>query len=535
MRKTKWALVLVAMTPACTARLGGGAGGEQRGGDAVETSPGHVGNGLLGDEWQAAPFSTTAPYSAVMRITATQYERTVLQAFDLAFSMPQVPADEPRGAAVDPLAPPLEDYSVYLSAAASLGEQLAPSLASACDFRSDTSGCVANFVAPALRELYRSPPTQSDIDEVTTLILEGTNQADDVEHGIAYGIVNLLLDPRFLYRLEKGKPGEADSVGGFPLTSHEFAARLSFSMWNAPADPPLSQLSDQDGFGAPVVSKEEIDRVLGDEQTREAIWGFARDWLRLGEDQLDPDPLQEAMLEETRRFIEYVLIDEQAPLSDLFSANYSFINAELAELYGVPAPEQDWERYEFPEGSRRMGVLTHGSFLTNNGAHEKDVAWIFRGKAIFEHLFCGVMPPPPPGAIGAEVENRLTAPSCSGCHSIMDPLGMFFDQFDEHGALVGQELTPGTVTLGSDIDGEYVDVHDFLIAAANSGTLEHCFVRQWFRHILGREPVQQDKESFDTALLALKETGSMKSMLSSLLGSRAVSTFYPQPKESVCQ
>ncbi len=184
--------------------------------------------------------------------------------------------------------------------------------------------------------------------------------------------------------------------------------------------------------------------------------------LGLASSEFEADPLKLAMAEETRRFVEYVLVDEEVPLSDLFNADYSFINAELAEHYGVPAPSEDWAKYQFPASARRQGVLTHGSFLSAHGREEPDRSWIFRGKAVYEHLFCGKLPPPPPGVVDAVPKGSRTEDGqCSGCHLAMDPTGQFFANFDREGKLISEAPTPGTFKAGSDIDLSFSDLPEF--------------------------------------------------------------------------
>jgi hypothetical protein len=95
--------------------------------------------------------------------------------------------------------------------------------------------------------------------------------------------------------------------------------------------------------------------------------------------------------------------------------------------------------------------------------------------------------------------------------------------------------TPGTVGLGSDIDADYPDLKDFLAATSDSAAFEHCFVKLWFQHALGRELAAVDQESFDLALTALDETGSIRQMLEAIITSPAFALVYPKPEEMICQ
>ncbi len=244
--------------------------------------------------------------------------------------------------------------------------------------------------------------------------------------------------------------------------------------------------------------------------------------------------LAASMYEETRRFVDYVLLSGEVPMQDLFTADYSFIDATLAEHYGVPAPETDWALYEFPPEARRKGVLTHASFLTNNGAHHRDESWIFRGNAVLGRLFCFEFPPPPDGALEAEVESRESDPQCAGCHSIMDPVGRMFDRYDETGALLTDGISEGRLVAGSDIDGEFDDVIDFLDAIGESEAFTHCMSQMMIRHSLGREAAIADQASFDAIWEAL-DVGNFQDARSTLMTSEAFATVYIPPAEQVCE
>jgi hypothetical protein len=529
MRHEKRALVgLLALigSTACTGRLTGPPGGDQE----TSAATGAIGNGLSGDRWKPGEFTTTHRYTPTALITSRQYANIVKQAFGDEVSVPELPADEASGLKRNSEGPPLTEYNAYINAALDLGIQLAPGLASTCDFNADAHGCVTNELGPALNVLYRNTISVSDIDPIAATVEE--TKGAGIEAAIAHGVAFALLNPRFLYRFERTEAmkGEAPQL---PTSEHELAARLSFTAWHAAPDAPLFERASRGQLSSSL--SEESSRVFASPVMGETIWQFVRAWLQLSDSDLQTDPLKLAMMEETRRFVQYVLVEEQAPFEKLFTANYSFINAELAEHYGVAPPTTDWEMYEFPDGSERHGILTHGSFLSANSAHSPDISLIFRGKVVFEHLFCGTMPPPPEGAAGTEVASRLTTAACAGCHTAVDPMGQFFDRYDEYGAIRPEGTSAGTVDLGSDIDQDYPDTRSFLDAVSQSRAFYHCFVSHWFRTTLGRELGKQDQASFDAALQVFEETRSLRSMLEALARTDAFSTIYPKPFSAVCE
>jgi hypothetical protein len=502
----------------------------------IVTGTAGVGNGQTGDNWKAAPLPSAAGYSPTARLSRFEYEQTISRAFGKTLTLPQLPADENSGMMRNPDEKPLGDYEVYVGAAIDLGKQLANrGIADACGWAKDAKGCVRSHLAVPLATLYRSPVTDSELDGIAGIVAEAATRTGNAADGVTMGIARALLEPRFLYQIESGV-GTGSMAGGIPLTPHELSARLSYFLWDAPPDKTLSQAANSGAITAPTTLTQEATRAFSDAQTRDMIWRFVRDWLRIGDQQDVTLPtLTQSMLEETRRFVEYILVDEKAPLSDLIGAHYSFLNKELAKHYGVPEPVKDWERYEFPDSAKRRGILTHGSFLMSNSSGQRDVSWIFRGKVLFENLFCGHLGAPPPGATDTKVDSRVQAPACKGCHTIMDPAGQLFDGFDARGALVAPSVNDGALGFGSDIDGPYTDLFGLTDSLGKSKAFSQCFVKLWFRYALGRDVVARDQSSFDAALGTYEKNGSVRQLLLSIIATPAFASVYPKPSAMVCK
>ena len=62
------------------------------------------------------------------------------------------------------------------------------------------------------------------------------------------------------------------------------------------------------------------------------------------------------MTEESKRFIDDLIWNDRN-FMEVFTANYSFINSDLAAVYKVPPPAQDFDRVEFPPEAERAGIL----------------------------------------------------------------------------------------------------------------------------------------------------------------------------------
>jgi hypothetical protein len=98
---------------------------------------------------------------------------------------------------------------------------------------------------------------------------------------------------------------------------------------------------------------------------------------------------------------------------------------------------------------------------------------VLRGKFLLNNIFGLPVPPPPPGVdtnldnkpgvAGLPIRERLaqhrTSPSCSSCHSVIDPLGFALENFDVIGGWRSTDESgkpvdaSGTTTSGARLDG----------------------------------------------------------------------------------
>ncbi len=77
--------------------------------------------------------------------------------------------------------------------------------------------------------------------------------------------------------------------------------------------------------------------------------------------------LREAMRDETELLFAH-LLTENRPALDLLTADYTFLNEQLASFYGIPDVKGTEMRKVAlpPESPRRGGILTHGSVLVGH-------------------------------------------------------------------------------------------------------------------------------------------------------------------------
>ena len=104
-----------------------------------------------------------------------------------------------------------------------------------------------------------------------------------------------------------------------------------------------------------------------------------------------------AMRAEEDAFIANVVFDSTKKFSELFTADYTFANDELAAYYGLPLPEPATDAPKVPLGaiSPRGGMLTLGMFLMGHGRTNQSSP-TQRGHMIRANMLCNDVPPPPP-------------------------------------------------------------------------------------------------------------------------------------------
>jgi hypothetical protein len=291
-------------------------------------------------------------------------------------------------------------------------------------------------------------------------------------------------------------------------------------------------------------------KMLTDPQAKQAFEEFLGQWLRF--DSLlsatrDRRRFREftsetaaAMAEETKRLFNHLVWNEQN-FMEFFTADYTFVNSDLAKLYGLPAPEVEFGRVAYPDDSGRSGVLGHGSFLvlTSKPAETSPTA---RGLFVRNHFLGQEIPPPPPGvnavlpAVSEDkpltnrqrLEVHLNSESCAGCHRLIDPIGFGFEQYNAIGAFApkmslvfggrrgearGQSATMKELDLDTSAyiqgmeDSSFSTPKELGRILADSPACQKCIVKQLFRYAFGREETEVDQRGIEDLVAKFQSSG----------------------------
>ncbi|MBV9507982.1 MAG: DUF1592 domain-containing protein [Acidobacteriia bacterium] len=336
----------------------------------------------------------------------------------------------------------------------------------------DEVSCARQILSNLVRRAFRRAATDGDIESLLSFYQEERNKRD-FEAGIEMALRRILADPEFVFRFET-PPASVPPNGQYRISDTELASRLSFFLWSSIPDEELLALAIQGKLHEPAILEQQTRRMLGDQRARSLATNFAGQWLYLRNlKSASPDSrefpdfddnLRQAFQRETEMLFESILREDRS-VFDLLNANYTFVNERLAKHYGIASVYgPDFRRVPLPADERR-GLLGQGSMLlvTSNANRTSPVQ---RGKWILENLLGSPPPLPPPnvpplkensaGAAGASVRERMEEHRanavCSGCHKIMDPIGLALENFDG----VGQWRT---VDSGFKVDasGQLVD------------------------------------------------------------------------------
>ncbi|TWT68747.1 DUF1588 domain-containing protein [Crateriforma conspicua] len=302
----------------------------------------------------------------------------------------------------------------------------------------------AEILQPIARRAWRRNVSPDELDPIVRLVQQ---QADSlgIVGALKEGIVAILMSPSFLM------------PGSDQLTDNErFAAKFSNVLSATIPDAPLMAKAEQGRFDSESGIQEELNQWLRSGRAEPFLREFPYAWLQLDRinfmaPDVDRYPMYEKkrigddMVREAIAFFQHN-VHNNHPIPELLTADYSFINADLATVYGLTDVPDDsvLRKYTFGDG-RRGGFLGMGAFLTLT-ADTLSTSPIHRAVYVMEN-FMGIHPAPPPSDVDIQepdirsartirevLEAHRSDTSCAACHQNIDPFGYAFENFDPIGA-----------------------------------------------------------------------------------------------------
>ncbi|MFM8535933.1 MAG: DUF1592 domain-containing protein [Acidimicrobiia bacterium] len=320
----------------------------------------------------------------------------------------------------------------------------------------EEAACASEIIRKLATLAYRGPVSSQDMDGLTKFYAMGRKDGD-FESGVRMALQAVLASPRFLFRLEEA-PATVRTGQNYRISDHDLATRLSFFIWGSGPDDELLKHAQRGTLRGPGALSAQVKRMLADPKSEALSTRFGAQWLRLQDlEKIYPDALLfpyydfklgEALRKETELFFDSIVREDRS-LTDLITADYTFVNERVAKHYGLPNVNGgNFQRVTIADENRR-GLLGQGSILALTSVADR-TSPVLRGKWIMEVLLASPPPAPPPNVPTLDetkaesgdggmlttrqrMEQHRANPQCNSCHRVIDPLGLALENFDVTG------------------------------------------------------------------------------------------------------
>lgn len=402
--------------------------------------------------------------------------------------------------------------------------------------------------------VFRRPPRKKLVDQITNLALSKSEKGKFVD-GVRLAVTATLTSPSFLFRQET--QAEPDDPGRIvTLDEYALASRLSYFLWSSAPDKALLDLVAKKQLRKNL--RGQVDRMLADEKSDRMVKNFIGQWLQTRDLQgLNIDTrriLRERdrrkanrvfnlgtrrdMKRETEEFFSYI-VSNNRPILELLNGNYSFLNENLANFYGISGVRgKDFQKVEFGEHVKgRGGILGQGTFLivTSQSTRTSPVK---RGLFVLDNILGIPAPPAPPDVPDLEevskhqvepltmrqlMEVHRENPLCASCHERMDPIGLALENFNALGQWRENEDGREIDSAGKLVTGEiFSNIMELktILAGSRKQDFYRCLSEKMLTYALGRGVEYYDAPTIDKIIAQLlNDGGGMKDLIYAIIES----------------
>jgi len=420
----------------------------------------------------------------------------------------------------------------------------------------DQDGCAKQFVTQFGKRAFRRPLSPDEANGFNAFYTAQRMAGTDFPNSMRLMISAMLLSPQFLYRWEVTPQSAVRDGALVRYNSYEVASRLSYLIWASMPDDAALALADQNKLTTPDQIEGEARRMLKDPKAKQAISDFFTQWLGVTElKQVPKDPkaypaytpeLGAAMVAESAAFAAANVIDGDGKLATIFTSNKTFIDGNLAKLYGVTGVSGTNLAPATLDPAQRGGILTQLAFLTSQ-ANPDESNPVRRGKLVADRVACIDVPLPPdnvpdpkPPAANLSVRDRFsehdTNPCAQACHSVFDPIGYAFENYNGIGAyqtMDGGKPVDASGKISVDKqDKTFKNALELGNILAASPQVADCMARQFLRYALRRREAPGDEASLANAGAAFgKKSNDLRELIVALTRTRAFTHRTPSKGE----
>lgn len=376
------------------------------------------------------------------------------------------------------------------------------------------AACAKSQLLAFAKKAFRRPIKFEEEDPILNPFTTAQSQGFTFQESMAFAMQRILMSPDFLYR---SSFSGGSTPEGQRLSPHELATRLAYYLWQSTPDQQLLSAADQNKLGTEVELRAQVKRLLQDPKADRFIRNFANEWLGLQQLQAATrdgltEQLKIDMREETERMMLAVLREDRSFL-DVINADFTFVNQNLATLYGIPGitgtqfQKVDFNALQIP----RRGLLTQASILTltSSPTMTKPVA---RGNRILNSITCNPPPPFPDGLtvtpLADNPDSDLTikermavhraGTTCFACHKEMDPIGLGLENYDQIGRYRTFYPSGRSVDASGTIRNyNFQNGMELINFISQQQEFKTCVMKKMMTYAIGRSMTAQDQCSLE--------------------------------------
>ena len=367
------------------------------------------------------------------------------------------------------------------------------------------SNCVGPLMTRLASRGFRRPVRPDELADYQALYesqrtaAAAAGFAEPVDEAMLAVLQAVLLSPNFTFKPELVPNGVDPQERSFAT-----ASRLSLFFRSSVADDELWALAEQGKLTDQAVVAQQAARLLEQDNAR-FTRHFGGQWLDFREGP-DLGPLTSSMISEPRDVFSELLATDQ-PAEKLLKPGFTMVDASLAYHYGLSFP-MNGGTVRKVNGTTRGGLLQQAHFLTRTATGSEFRRPIHRGLWALTRLLCRSLPHLEAATLEEinaslmSIDRTLPLPQqmaihrgaanrCSGCHNMMDPIGLALEKYDSQG--LWRDFYPGGAPIVSDLllDGMPVaDPNAVSSALENSPDFRACVATKLLTFGLNRGPLE---------------------------------------------
>ncbi|BCE03519.1 DUF1588 domain-containing protein [Marinicellulosiphila megalodicopiae] len=406
-----------------------------------------------------------------------------------------------------------------------------------CALSSDTQ-CIEDIKTEYSLLIWRRPMSESEHLSLNEVL----ESLPDQEAKLEFLFNSLLLSSNFIFRDELGASDSTNNVNR--LNNYELVSLLAFAVTNTTPDKTLLELAAQSTPLDAEQLKQQVTRLMQDENFEQAMLQMYSDYLKLDlvmtrskEEQLNfNDSVRRDALASAKQMLQQNISDNLS-FTDVFSGEQFFTNQNIDYLFGLSGNTNEFTQVNLSD--QRNGVLNHPAFLSVHSTLSSS-GIVKRGVFSLEQLLCQTLPAPPAsvmpveGAEDLDKENtserelllatHSSQAACVGCHVIIDPAGFGFENFDVIGRYRTTEKNNVLIDASGVLDtvGDHVLRYDNSLQYAQqiieSPQFNQCVSKRFLEHFIGQDLKDENCELKKFQQVVSGSDKSLVDLINALIG-----------------